>query len=173
MRSWYQRNKIVITLLPVLAVMGLIFAFSAQEAVRSDHSSGVFVSAILELVVRLFPDLDGARQQAMAERLSFLVRKGAHLTEYAVLGAFLAVHVSAWTERRPLRRPRTLAFSVGALYAASDELHQLFVPGRSGDWKDVLLDSAGVLIGVLLLARILRRRRAKPGKDGTPTPSSS
>ena len=42
------------------------------------------------------------------------------------------------------------AWVVGTLYAASDEIHQLFVPGRSGQLRDVFLDSAGVAAGILL-----------------------
>lgn len=159
MRAWYQKHKTAVTLLPVLALMGLIFYFSDQPAVQSDRSSGVFVSAFLKFFLWNFEQLSPQRQEAVAHTVTLLVRKGAHLTEYALLGAALMGHASAWTERRPLRRPRTLAFSAGALYAASDELHQLFVPGRSGELADVLLDSAGVLLGVLLLAWLLRRRR--------------
>ena len=70
-----------------------------------------------------------------------LLRKIAHLTEYAVLGALLA---------RALARPQlALAILLGALYAATDEVHQHFVRGRHAAWYDVLIDTVGVTIGVL------------------------
>jgi hypothetical protein len=72
-----------------------------------------------------------------------LLRKGAHLTEYAILGALLL---------RALRRPG-LSLTLGIAYAATDELHQHFVRGRHGSPIDVLLDSVGVTVGVLLLRR--------------------
>ena len=53
----------------------------------------------------------------------------------------------------------TLAWGLGTAYAASDELHQFFVPGRSGEFLDVLLDSAGVAVGVALLWLLLRKRK--------------
>jgi VanZ family protein len=73
------------------------------------------------------------------------LRKLAHLAEYAVLGALLA---------RAL--PELAAQWAGIAYAASDELHQAFVPGRFGSLLDVAIDAAGVLVGILLLRRLTR-----------------
>jgi hypothetical protein len=80
----------------------------------------------------------------------FALRKLAHAAEYAVLGALLA---------RALRDPR-LAAVVGMLYAVSDEVHQAFVPGRMGSPLDVVIDSIGVLAGVVLWERARTRRLA-------------
>ncbi len=74
-----------------------------------------------------------------------LLRKLAHLGEYAVLGILLA---------RALPEPAALL--AGAAYAVSDELHQTFVPGREGALLDAGLDSVGVLVGILLLRRARR-----------------
>ena len=81
-----------------------------------------------------------------------LLRKGAHLTEYAILGALLL---------RAIGRPG-LALVLGIAYAASDELHQHFVRGRHGSLLDVLLDAFGVALGIYLLHR-LRQTRPVPG----------
>ncbi|HEU4448558.1 MAG TPA: VanZ family protein [Gaiellaceae bacterium] len=72
-----------------------------------------------------------------------VLRKLAHVGEYAVLGALLL--------RALAREP--LAFLLGSLYAATDELHQSFVSGREGSPVDWLIDTAGVALGVLLYAR--------------------
>jgi VanZ family protein len=77
------------------------------------------------------------------------LRKLAHAAEYAVLGALLT---------RATHRPR-LALVIGILYAVTDELHQLAVPGRHGAPLDVAIDAAGVLIGVTLW-RLAPRRLA-------------
>ena len=69
----------------------------------------------------------------------FVLRKIAHACEYAVLGLLLV---------RATRREH-LAVLIGVLYAASDEFHQHFVPGRHATVRDVAIDSAGVLVGVL------------------------
>ena len=72
-----------------------------------------------------------------------VLRKLAQVTEYAVLGALLA---------RALARP-ALAILAGGLYAASDEIHQHFVRGRHGAWYDVVIDTVGVTIGVIVWRR--------------------
>jgi len=72
-----------------------------------------------------------------------ILRKGAHVTEYAILGLLL---VRALGRELP-------AFLVGVAYAITDELHQHFVGGRHSSPIDVAIDSTGVLIGVLILAR--------------------
>jgi hypothetical protein len=77
-----------------------------------------------------------------------VLRKGAHLSEFAVLGALLL-------RALPREAPALIA---GILYAASDELHQHFVGGRHASPLDVLLDSAGVALGVYLFRRALQTR---------------
>jgi len=72
-----------------------------------------------------------------------VLRKLAHLTEYAVLGAVL---------QRALARPG-VAILVGGLYATTDEFHQHFVRGRHGAWYDVVIDTVGVTIGVVVWNR--------------------
>ena len=67
----------------------------------------------------------------------------------------------AW---RKFRKEMFLPWFIAALYAASDEIHQLFVPGRSGQLSDVILDSAGALAGVAaftVLCWLINRRKAR------------
>ncbi|HEU4942318.1 MAG TPA: VanZ family protein [Gaiellaceae bacterium] len=75
-----------------------------------------------------------------------VLRKLAHATEFAILAALLV---------RAVRDPRW-AIAIGVLYAVSDEIHQSFVAGRHGAPLDVLIDSAGVVVGALLASRIWR-----------------
>ena len=66
--------------------------------------------------------------------------------------------------RRKFRKEMFLPWLIAALYAASDEIHQLFVPGRSGQLSDVILDSAGALAGVAaftVLCWLINRRKAR------------
>jgi VanZ family protein len=72
-----------------------------------------------------------------------VLRKLAHLAEYVILGALLY---------RALRREPAAVF-LGSFYAATDEVHQTFVSGREGSPVDWLIDTVGVVAGVLLLAR--------------------
>jgi VanZ family protein len=76
-----------------------------------------------------------------------ILRKGAHLTEYAVLGGLLY---------RALGR-EPLALAVGIAYAATDELHQYFVRGRHASPVDVAIDAVGVAAGMLVWLRLRER----------------
>src|SRR5438874_10808930 len=76
-----------------------------------------------------------------------ILRKGAHVTEYAILGALLL--------RALGREPLALAAGIG--YAATDELHQHFVRGRHASPLDVGIDAAGVALGMVLWLRVRQR----------------
>ena len=79
-----------------------------------------------------------------------ILRKLAHTTEYALLGALLV---------RAVRRA-DVAFVLGIAYAASDEFHQNFVRGRHGSPIDVAIDAVGIAIGVLVWQRAKAHRFA-------------
>jgi VanZ family protein len=107
--------RIVGVWLPVLAWATVIFVFSSFEA----------------------PDVGSGG-------VDYIVRKLAHLAEYAVLGALLV---------RALGR-EVPAFLLGVAYAASDEVHQHFVPGRHATPVDVAIDAVGVAIGIAMYRRL-------------------
>ena len=163
MRAFLRRSAVWLTLLPVLALMTVIFCLSAQPATQSDRTSGGIVSRVIELLFPGFAELEPAQQRTLEKAVTRVVRKTAHFAEYAALGGALLGHLQARSLRRPLRRKELGAFALGTLYAASDELHQLFVPGRSGELRDVLLDALGVAAGVWLLWRLTGGRK-KPNK---------
>src|SRR5687768_4325846 len=77
-----------------------------------------------------------------------LLRKAAHFTEYAILGALLF---------RALDR-EWIAVAAGVAYAASDEFHQHFVSGRHGSPVDVAIDAVGVALGVYVYRRLQQTR---------------
>ena len=129
-------------LLSALVVTGLwlwfIYARSAKSADVSDEESGVG----LDFLIRLFPFINMK-----------IVRKLAHFTEYFILGGLL------YLDWRLLNRGRViLPLGAGLIFAAADEYLQTFIPGRSGEILDTLLDFCGVAAAVTA-ALLLRRRR--------------
>jgi VanZ family protein len=120
--------------LPVVALMAAIFFASSRQS-------------LLEVP-------NGA--------LDFMLKKSGHVLEYGLL-ALLTLRAwrgSLGQEGDNQLRPAALAIIVCALYAASDELHQLFVPTRHGVVRDVVIDLAGVMAAVAL-AEWRRRRSGK------------
>ena len=119
--------KIVFSWLAVIACMVAIFCFSAQNSDDSQSLSEKF-SFLLR-----FPEYTA------------IIRKLAHYLEYTLLGALLS---NAFYQTSGKQKP-FISLICGALYAASDEYHQLFVDGRAGRVFDVFIDCLGVVSGIL------------------------
>lgn len=113
--------------LPALLLMSVIYAFSATSA----------------------------DELPVYGTWDFVIKKGAHMTEYALLA------LAYWY---PLRH-RGWAWGLAALYALSDEFHQSFTPGRHPAWQDVLIFDAGGAA----LAMILLRRWVQPAAGSSPS----
>lgn len=133
--------------------MSVIFSFSAKKAVESEGMSHSVGKEIGRLIVPQFTSWSEERQEQFAKMIDFPVRKCAHATEYAVLGVLILRTAYSFSEDSG-KRSMLICWCAGTAYAASDELHQLFVPGRSCQFRDVCIDSAGVLAGVLVFSLI-------------------
>ena len=154
--------RFLCVLLPVMTVvwMSLIFWMSAQPADDSEDLSLSVGQMVGRVLYRDFDSWPEAEQEAFARRIDHPVRKLAHGTEYMILGILLALDVRVCSGK--YSRILLLPWLAGTLYACTDEWHQLYVPGRSGQLCDILIDSGGVLTGVLLATLAARLRR--PGK---------
>lgn len=118
-----------------VAWMAVIFVLSHQPAAISDTQSGVFV----EQLQAWLPATDSGF-------LTFIVRKSAHIFAYFVLG----VLVFRALRQTKLAKPALWTIIICAIYAATDEFHQLFVSGRSGEVRDILIDTVAATTGVIL-----------------------
>lgn len=135
--------------------MALIFAFSAEDAAQSTETSDTFVDVIVDTLVSACDGEIGESDIAsFHERVSFAVRKSAHFAAYLVLGVLTVSAVSQHGLSRPAVATASLA--ICAAYAAGDELHQYFVPGRACSAYDVVLDTAGSLVGIILALLVMR-----------------
>ncbi len=142
--------------LPVLMWMTLIFSASADSH-SSEHTSRFFEP----FLHWLFPQMPPAQ----IEEIHHLLRKCCPLTEYAVLALLLwrAVRQPQKNDPRPWNWPEAgLALAIVFLYAASDEFHQIFVPTRTARVSDVLIDTAGGAMALILVWLVgFQRRRPK------------
>ncbi len=140
--------------LPVLVWAAVIFSLSTGAG-GSTHTNS-FLDTFL---ARYFPSLSHRLTWPERDSIHYYVRKAAHVTEYAVFGVLL---VRALRRERPRLAPRLLwlAWALATAYAATDEFHQVFVPGRTPKVTDVMLDSAGAALGICLITFVSRRRQA-------------
>ena len=143
----------------VLLWMAVIFRFSSQTAAASSETSGGVIRWLLVRFDRGFPDLSPEDQALRIEGLSFIVRKLAHGCLFAVLGVLT---LSACLVDLPPRRAYPAALTVAAFRGVLDEVHQLFVPGRSCELRDMAIDALGAAIGagaLLVLVLLFRKKR--------------
>ena len=134
-----------------IAIMVFIFIQSALPGHVSGAESSFFVSMLHKLT-----DVD-------FDVLSLIVRKAAHFTEYMILGISLAVNVMDWRKSKGADLStfalwRT-AWLIGTIYAVTDEIHQYFVPERACAVTDMMIDSAGVAVGVGIMLLIAYNKR--------------
>ena len=148
-----RRYLFLLSLLLTAAVLALIFGFSAQPAPQSDGLS----TRLAEWLSRLAPWLAAKTD---VRGLNRLLRKLAHFTLYFLLGCGLTGMLRA--QERVAAAPAAVA--LGVLFAALDEWHQAFVPGRGPGWGDVLLDSCGVAAAVGCIALASRLKNKKTGE---------
>lgn len=129
--------------------MIIIFLFSSMEGDESSEASGMFLRAVEKLLSGL--SKKGMSKDALGA-LHLIIRKLAHFSEYAALGASV---VFALADRiSDIRFRLVLPEIISVLYATSDEIHQYFVPGRYGTWSDVLIDGVGAITGILIFKKI-------------------
>lgn len=149
-----------------LVWMCVIFAFSAQTNEESSVvSEGISYRMVNSTGFLLHLNLSEKQLKMISLAVESFVRKGAHMTEYGILAILVFLWLGGW-EMTALRR-WSLAVAAAALYACSDEFHQLFVAGRAGCVTDVMIDSAGAALGLtlfVLLAGLWGRARKRPPK---------
>ena len=128
-----NRNKIIISICTIVWIF-IIFQFSLHEGQSSSQMSG--------RVVQWMSDVFRVRFSG------FFIRKLAHFSEYTILGVLSGLAVPFYKKKNPYL---WAAWLFGTGIAATDEFIQYFIPGRSGNIIDVLIDSSGVLFGVMLI----------------------
>ena len=143
----------------------VVWGFSTQTAAVSGDLSDRLLWLLLERVSPSFAGADTAVRSAAVELLSFFERKAAHMFLYFVLALLLWLALSGLAGRITSRAAGTALLS--ALLAGLDEYHQTFVPGRSGQLRDIVIDLTGAAAALLLLAVLLWvGRRRTEGRGG-------
>ena len=173
---------------PTLLILQMCFIFimSSFGHNSSDAQSNLFV----DFIAQNFPHVRHGLENNLISlsTLIFLVRKTAHFTEYAILGGLFFLNLRSWLKSNTtlvkISKPQTtktvakkitldlIKYSLfmstlfSFLYACTDEIHQIFVPGRSAQFRDVLIDTLGASFGatityltIKLFAKVKARTR--------------
>lgn len=132
--------------------MVLIFLFSSKNSTSSNTTSKRIIDqgiTIYEKVSKKEVD-----HQKMIEKLNYPVRKLAHYSIYFLLG-FFSYQLLQYTK---LKKKELYAILLCLLYAFLDEFHQLFVNGRTGQIKDVIIDIIGAITAILITSWLLEKK---------------
>ena len=123
----------------ILIILWLIFIFVMSSFPSGDSSrqSGFIVNIISNLLGSSNTNL-----------LTFIIRKSAHLCEYLILGILLFNYLKDYPYGV------NLSIMIAVIYAISDEIHQIFIPGRSGEIRDIVIDILGAIIGILIVRKV-------------------
>lgn len=139
-----RRTRLIFKYCLIAVWMLVIFLMSNEIAGTSSARSGEIVRTIQSIGVSAPVDL-----------LTFLVRKAAHICAYFVLGILLFNLLKEYD--LGVKKMISISIAIAMLYACTDEVHQVFVFGRSGEVRDVLIDTAGATLGVVVYAALSSR----------------
>ena len=148
----------------VVIWMLVIFSFSAQAGEESADLSGGISHLFMSIVNQVFHlGWDEAQVLDMTAVWDYPIRKLAHMTEFGILAVLIFFALKYYVQIKTMKQRYFAAWLGAVCYAATDEFHQLFIEGRSGNLFDVCVDATGAAIAMCLVAGVtflLRRIRA-------------
>lgn len=137
--------------------MIIIFLLSNQKAQDSKQLSNSFITkTIINIYEMKHGKITEEKKVEIKENYSFIVRKTAHFTIYLVLG--LLVSLVLIGKNLNIKQIIIYGVLICMAYSITDEIHQIFVSGRSGEIRDIIVDTCGSTVGILLNIIINRKR---------------
>ena len=128
---------------------------SSLNATTSSDLSGGIIENTIRVFINEENQLNDKELYTIIDSWQFIVRKSAHFIIYFILGVLIYFGLEKFIYNK--KRNILVSFIVCLLYATTDEVHQLFVSGRSGQVSDVALDSLGALLGIISICLMLRK----------------
>lgn len=138
--------KKIISFIVLILWMIVIFSFSSADANKSTGTSDKVITTMIEIKDKITNnETPNNEKEIIVKNSSFYIRKLAHITEYLILGFLMFNLLKQYSVTNIY-----YAIGLSILYSCTDEFHQLFISGRSGSIRDILIDSIGILIGTYL-----------------------
>jgi VanZ family protein len=131
--------------------MAAIFYLSHKPADESTVESDIFVNLPQQFFESANPELS---PEEIYNVLQFIVRKIAHVIEFTTLSIWATGLLILYRAKYAY----FLGFLFSSIYAATDEIHQIFIPGREAKWSDLVFDMCGALLGAVIVWVIVRKR---------------
>ncbi len=138
----------VVLIAIIIFITSTIFSFSNQNAEQSSGVSGKVAEVLINLQSK-YKNITKEEKEQLIEKYQHPVRKFAHFSIYTLLG----ISIAGLTCTYEITNKKRILITIisGALYAMTDEFHQTFINGRSGEITDVMLDTTGVIVGCIIV----------------------
>ena len=162
-----EKTKRTILGILILINCATIFMFSNQIADDSTVTSSRVVNFISEIIPAIKNMQEPDKTILKEQILTPIVRKGAHFSIYTMLG-MLTISFAQTLKNKKQYQLIIYSLLFCIFYASTDEFHQYFIPGRSAEIRDVLIDSSGALTGiifVIIVLAIVKRIKKKIKKE--------
>lgn len=164
-----MKKKAIISWILVILCVIMIFIFSCMNTSNSNNKSKFAISRVVEKSFKITNSLGITNKHLsedeinqLTEKLNYPLRKVAHASEYLILAILIIFALNK--SRIPEKRVFIIAIIACFLYACSDEFHQTFVDGRTGQFSDVLIDTLGGVLGCIIIMiknKIFKNKKLK------------
>ena len=156
-KVWIVR---IILIALILGWMFIIFDFSADDGDESQTLSDKITIKVVHIIKPSYDSLPKAEQKVLFNKVSFIVRKIGHFGEYGILGLLVTGLLLTFDKIRKIKLKWIVLISTlwCTVYAVTDEVHQLFVHGRSAKVGDVFVDMFGGFLAAVILVAIWNKR---------------
>ena len=163
-----KKNQVLFLVFSIfsIAVMVMIFLFSNQPATESAALSNGLSDIIADFIADVIND-DPSQKVAIFTFMQTFIRKLAHFTLFALLGFSLG-SAALNIKGKKVYKKLSISAIIGLAYCITDEVHQLFIPERSGEVRDVIIDFSGIMFGILIalaaykiICSVSKKRKSK------------
>lgn len=152
-----KTKKIILYIILIIELL-TIFIFSNQPGKKSENTSDSFASSIIDKVTNITnKDITETKKKNVIIKTRFIVRKAAHFTIYFVLGITIYLLLETYNIKRII----ILSIIICLIFGSIDEVHQIFIPGRTARIYDCIIDTIGGTCGIYLLFIIEKIRQKR------------
>lgn len=149
-----ENIKKVLSIILLIIWMAIIFVFSAESADESAETSGEIIQIFVEQIFE-------KPTQTQIDLLQPIIRKSAHFVLYTLGGIIICNLFNVYK----IKYAKIVSALFGIIYAIIDEVHQSYVPGRSAEIRDILIDAVGIILGIIIVSNIKYIRDRKKDNE--------
>lgn len=162
-----NKKQIIISIILVIIWMSIIFMFSNMDTIKSNSTSKEMINKVVDTTIEASNNIGIIKEtpteeekQNIINNLNLPLRKIMHFTEYLILSLLL---LNALTQTN-IKNKYLITIIICFIYAITDEYHQTFIDGRTGQFIDVLIDTTGSILGLIIYNKIIQKNTKRDEK---------